>query len=113
MRLFLFSIACGLAVLGTAVAAHKIHADGPYSVLKSTKVGGSGGFDYVYADSEGRRLYVARSGQGARITIFDLDTLAPDGEIANTNGHGVAADTNSNHAFLLQASRLPCGTPRR
>jgi len=40
--------------------------DGPYKVLKTARVGGAGGFDYVYADDAGRRLYVARSGnQGA------------------------------------------------
>ena len=54
---------------------------GPYKVLRSAKVGGIGGFDYVNADSAARRLYVARSGQGARITVFNLDTLEPAGEI--------------------------------
>jgi hypothetical protein len=37
---------------------------GPYKVWKTARVGGGGGFDYVYADSEGRRLYVPRGGQG-------------------------------------------------
>ena len=36
-----------------------------------------GGFDYVYADAVGRRLYVPRNGQLARMTVFDLDTLDP------------------------------------
>ena len=73
---------------------------GPYKVIKTAKVGGAGGFDYVYADSAGRRLYVPRSGQqGARVSVFDLDTLAPVGEIANTNAHGAAVDPQSNHGF--------------
>jgi len=33
---------------------------GPYKVLKSAKVGGEGGWDYIYADSAGRRLYIPR-----------------------------------------------------
>src|SRR5258708_20323871 len=70
-----------------------------YKIIKTAKVGGAGGFDYVYADSVGRRLYVPRSGQGARVSVFDLDTLAPVGEIANTNGHGAAVDPKSNHGF--------------
>ncbi len=31
---------------------------GPYYVQKTAKVGGVGAFDYVYADSEGRKLYI-------------------------------------------------------
>ena len=46
-------------------------------MLKTAKVGGAGGFDYVYADESGRKLYVARSGNPGRINVFNLDTLAP------------------------------------
>jgi DNA-binding beta-propeller fold protein YncE len=72
---------------------------GPYSVSKTAKVGGDGGFDYVYADSDGRRLYIPRSGPTPRVTVFDLDTLAPAGEIANTNARGAAVDPKSGHGF--------------
>jgi hypothetical protein len=69
---------------------------GPYKVLKTAKVGGDGGFDYVYADDAGRRLYIPRTGQtGARITVFDLDTLASVGAIANANARGAAVDPKS------------------
>ncbi|HMB96772.1 MAG TPA: hypothetical protein VKK61_12085 [Tepidisphaeraceae bacterium] len=72
-------------------------ADQPYKVLKTEKVGGPGGWDYVYADADGRRLYIPR---GNRITVFDLDSLKSQGEIPNTNGvHGVAVDPKSNHGF--------------
>ena len=72
---------------------------GPYKVLQTAKVGGEGGFDYVYADDAGRRLYVPRSGPTGRITVFDLDTLKPVGEIANASAHGVAVDAKSHHGF--------------
>ena len=74
-------------------------AGGPYKLQKTAKVGGAGGFDYVYADVDGRKLYVPRTGQGARITVFNLDTLEPAGEIPNVNARGVAADPKSGHAF--------------
>jgi YVTN family beta-propeller protein len=75
-------------------------AGGPYKVVQSAKVGGAGGFDYVNADADGRKLYVARSGQtGARITVFNLDTLAPAGEIPGVGAHGVAIDSKSHHGF--------------
>src|SRR5271170_5718128 len=72
---------------------------GPYKVLQTAKVGGEGGFDYVYADDAGRRLYVPRSGLTGRITVFDLDTLKPVGEIGHASAHGVAVDTKSQHGF--------------
>jgi DNA-binding beta-propeller fold protein YncE len=72
-----------------------------YKVVKTAKVGGAGGFDYVYADSAGRRLYIPRPGNpGARITVFNLDTLEPAGEIPETSARGAAVDPKSNHGFV-------------
>lgn len=72
---------------------------GPYKILKMVKVGGDGGYDYVYADVVGRRLYIPRSGTAARITVFNLDTLEPAGEIPGVNAHGSVVDPKSNHGF--------------
>ncbi len=74
-------------------------AQGQYKILKTAKVGGEGGFDYVYADAAGRRLYIARTGPMARMTVFNLDTLEPAGEIPNVNARGAAVDPKSNHGF--------------
>jgi len=57
------------------VASIGLAQDGPYKVQKTAKVGGDGGFDYVTADADGRRLYVGRSGNPGRVTVFNLDTL--------------------------------------
>ena len=76
---------------------------GPYKVLKTARVGGEGGWDYIYADAAGRRLYIPRRGGGAdvqtRLTIFNLDTLEPAGEIAGVGGNGTAVDPKSGHGF--------------
>jgi len=93
--------------LGTAITAAVFAVcasvgsaqDGPYKVLKAAKVGGEGGFDYVFADAAGRRLYIPRTGNPARVTVFDLDTQASVGEIANTNARGAAVDPKSGHGF--------------
>src|SRR3984957_6822134 len=90
----------GIAIFVSLGLAQQAPATGPYKVLKTVKVGGDGGFDYVYADSVGRRLYVPRSGPSARITIYDLDTLEPAGEIPNVNGHGAVVDPKNNHGFV-------------
>lgn len=68
-------------------------------VLKTVKTGGDGGFDYVYADSAGRRLYIPRSGANARISVFNLDTLEPVGEIPKVSARGAAVDPVSHHGF--------------
>jgi hypothetical protein len=80
-------------------AAIGVAQDGPYKVQKTAKVGGAGGFDYVHADPVNRRLYIPRSGQGARVTVFNLDTLEPVGEIPNVNARGAVIDSASNHGF--------------
>ena len=85
-------------LLCTGIAAQTPSA-GPYKIVKTARVGGTGGFDYVYADTANRRLYIPRSGQGARVTVFNLDTLAPVGEIPNTSARGATVDPKSNHGF--------------
>jgi hypothetical protein len=62
------------------------------------KVGGEGTFDTAFADVEGRRLYIPRKGPG-RITVFDLDTLEPAGEIPDAAANGVVVDSKSGHGF--------------
>jgi len=93
-----FYIALGLVVIAASLAFAQSSA-GPYKVVKTAKVGGAGGFDYVFADAAERKLYVPRSGIGARVSVFNLDTLAPVGEIANTSARGVAVDPMSGHGF--------------
>ncbi len=73
--------------------------DNIYKVQKIVKAGGAGGYDYVYADSDGRKLYIARTGIQNRITVFDLDTLVLIDEISNINAHGVAVSAKSGHGF--------------
>jgi len=90
------AVAIALAAL---IGLAQTPAAGPYKVLKTAKTGGAGGFDYVYADVDGRRLYIPRTGPTPRVTVFNLDTLEPAGEIANTNARGAAVDPKSNHGF--------------
>jgi DNA-binding beta-propeller fold protein YncE len=88
-----------LAVVAMAPFSSFAQQTGPYKVLQTEKVGGEGGFDYVYADDAARKLYIPRSGPAGRITVFDLDTLKPLGEVANASAHGAAVDVKSQHGF--------------
>jgi len=99
MRSLCLLIASGLAIFAAAGLTPQ-SSDGPYHVIRTAKVGGDGGFDYVNADSSGRMLYVARSAQASsRVNVFNLDTLEPAGEIADTRAHGAVVDPRSHHGF--------------
>src|SRR5262249_34695840 len=103
-RLLVICVALG-ALLTTALTARQATSPGPYKVLKTAKVGGEGGWDYIYADSAGRRLYIPRNavtargatdtspavaGVEKRLTIFNLDTLDKVSEISGVAGNGAA-----------------------
>jgi DNA-binding beta-propeller fold protein YncE len=106
------------SVLAAAVAMFApiglAQQDAPYKVLKTARVGGEGGWDYIFADAAERRLYIPRGAARevaatdtrpavpaipARLTIFSLDTLEPAGEIAGVGGNGTAVDPRSGHGF--------------
>jgi len=99
MSRFCFGFAVALSVLAFTGWAQQAPVSGPYRVLKTAKVGGEGGYDYVSADADARRLYIARTGSAPRIMVYNLDTLEPVGEIPTTNAHGAAIDPKSNHGF--------------
>ena len=94
-----------LAVMAAFAPNGLTQPAGPYKVLKTARVGGEGSWDYIYADNAGRRLYIPRRGTPAapdvqtRLSIFNLDTLEPAGEIAGVGGQGAAVDPKSGHGF--------------
>lgn len=83
-RLNLFVFLFSLLLAGFAVAA-----SGPgYHVVKTYKVGGDGGWDYLLADPDTHRLYISR---GTHVIVIDADTGKSVGDIADTPGvHGIA-----------------------
>src|SRR5689334_11680367 len=105
----------GAVVLLTSVGVTlRAQTDGPYKVLKTAKVGGEGGTDYIFADTVGRRIYITRGATQAqaatdtrpevpafekRTTIFDMDTLAPVGTITGVGGNGATVCPNTGHGF--------------
>jgi DNA-binding beta-propeller fold protein YncE len=88
-----------LAVLLSLACFARAQDAGAYKVVKIQLVGGDGGFDYLTADPDGRNLFVARSGPGGHIGVFNLDTLAQVGDIPGTSAHGGAVDTVTGHGF--------------
>ncbi len=119
MKRFAIHATFAVALVAPALGAQQPGSDGPYKVLQTARVGGEGGTDYIYADVAGRRLYIPRGATRAvaatetapardaipgRLTVFNLETLAPTGEVVNTVGggaaNGAAVDSKSGHVFL-------------
>src|SRR5215467_5108306 len=103
-----------LAAIVTFAPIALSQQSGPYKVLKTARVGGEGGWDYIYADVAGRRLYIPRRGIAAaaatdsrpaapavpaRLSIYDLDSLQLIKEIEGVGGNGAAVDPKSHHGF--------------
>ena len=63
MRQFCLVLAVAIATFALIGLAQQA---GPYKVLKTARVGGEGGWDYIYADAAGRRLYIPRRGRRTR-----------------------------------------------
>jgi hypothetical protein len=98
--LAVYTLVAALSCVGVAHAQDS----SPYKVQKIQLVDGDGGFDYVTADSDGRNLYVARSGPTGHIGVFNLDTLAQVGDIPGISAHGGAVDTETGHGFATSSS---------
>jgi DNA-binding beta-propeller fold protein YncE len=61
---------------------------GGYHLLKTYKLGGEGGWDYLTFDSSTRYLYISH---GTHVAVIDVDTGKAVGDIADTPGvHGIA-----------------------
>jgi DNA-binding beta-propeller fold protein YncE len=79
-------------------AAVAVAAAGPgYKVIKTYKLGGEGGWDYMTADSAARHLYISRS---THVIVLDLDSGKTVGDIADTPGvHGIALAPDLGRGF--------------
>jgi DNA-binding beta-propeller fold protein YncE len=100
MRVSIALLVAAIAASAGFAVAQTTKESAPYKVLQITKVGGEGGFDYVYADSDSRKLFIVRSGRLGRCDMYDLDSLKMVDTIPGVNnGHGVAVDTKSGHGF--------------
>jgi DNA-binding beta-propeller fold protein YncE len=86
-------------VAATALAATVLAAADPgYKVVKTYKLGGEGGWDYLTADAAARRLYISRA---THVIVLDLDSGKTVGDIADTPGvHGIALAPELGRGFV-------------
>src|SRR5262245_16710493 len=83
MKRLLFTL-LAVRLLGGAVCA----SDAGLHVMKTYKLGGEGGWDYLKADPESHRLFISRA---THVVVMDTETGKPVGDIPDTPGvHGIA-----------------------
>jgi DNA-binding beta-propeller fold protein YncE len=87
---------CSLILIATLASA--LSAAPTYHVTKRIPIPGNGGWDYITADTEARRLYVPH---GTEVVVLDLDSGATVGKITGfKDAHGVAIASEFGRGFI-------------
>jgi DNA-binding beta-propeller fold protein YncE len=87
-----------LVLFTSLLANFAIAADSGYNVIKTYKLGGDGGWDYLNLDSSSRRLYISRA---THVIVIDADSGKPVGDIPDTPGvHGIALAPELGRGFV-------------
>src|SRR5215471_7980349 len=69
----------------------------PYKLVKTVPVPGSGSWDYVTVDADGRRVYLSH---GTQVDVLDADSGELKGTIPDTPGvHGIAIASDVGKGF--------------
>jgi len=88
----------GYLLSSTQNSRGAVAAAGAYHVIKRIPIPGDTGWDYITADSAGRRLYVPH---GIEVVVLDLDSGAIVGKITGQKDvHGVAVAREFGHGFI-------------
>jgi DNA-binding beta-propeller fold protein YncE len=91
----LHGIVGGIAAAFTLAAT--LAAADQYHLIKRISVAGDYGWDYLTADSEGRRLYVSHDRE---VVVLDLDSGALIGKIPGKSVHGIAIAKDFGRGFI-------------
>jgi DNA-binding beta-propeller fold protein YncE len=96
MRMLRFSSSAkwfgSIVALATTLAAAS-----EYHLIKRIPIPGDYGWDYLTADSDGRRLYVSHDRE---VVVLDLDTYAIVGTIPAKSVHGIAIASELGRGFI-------------
>lgn len=86
-----------LAIAGIARTAPQAVGPSGYHLMKTVKLGGTGGWDYLTVDPATHRLFISRA---THFTVVDLAQGKIVGDIPNTQGaHGVALAPEFNRGY--------------
>jgi DNA-binding beta-propeller fold protein YncE len=68
-----------------------------YHLIKRIPIPGDYGWDYLTADTEGRRLYVSHDRE---VVVLDLDSFATTGKSLGSDVHGIAIARNLGRGYI-------------
>lgn len=85
-------------LLAVALLCSRLFAADPgLHIIKTYKLGGEGGWDYLKMDSDTRHLFISRS---THVIVIDADSGKPAGDIPDTPGvHGIAIASDLGRGF--------------
>ena len=86
--LFLMFVVAAVTVQAATAGRH---------VIKKISIPGDYGWDYLTADTEGRRLYVSHDKE---VVVIDLDSEAIIGKVPGSDVHGIAVDHELGRGFI-------------
>ena len=98
-RFWQFCVAgTGITLVTLLLVTSGLAAAPGYHVIKTYKLGGDGGWDYLTIDAASRHLYISR---GTHVIVIDADSGKPVGEIPDTPGvHGIALAPEFGRGFV-------------
>lgn len=90
-----FTTSAAIAIVSSILAFASSSPE--YHVIKTFKLGGDGGWDYLTLDNSAHRLYISRA---TRVMVIDTESGKQVGEIGDTPGvHGIALVSVLNKGF--------------
>ncbi|MDR3748984.1 MAG: YncE family protein [Acidobacteriota bacterium] len=85
-------------IAATVLAAVPALAQKHYKVATQVKLGGEGGWDYLYYDKDGHRLFITR---GTHVMVVDTNSLKAADDIPDLSGiHGVTLAPELGRGFI-------------
>ena len=93
-----FCTSTRLALIGLLLTSFALAAAPGYHIVKTFKLGGDGGWDYLTFDTTSRRLFISRA---THVMVIDADSGKSLGDIPDTPGvHGIALAPDLGRGFI-------------
>src|SRR6266403_2595101 len=102
-----FAALFAAALFSVAMFSHAAAKPGApgYHVIKTVPVPGDEGWDYVYIDSNARRVYISHA---THVVVMNADTYAIEGDIPDTPGvHGITVASDFGRGFISNGRANP------
>ncbi len=98
-----YGVMAGLTLVTLLLVTSSLAAGPGYHLVKTYKVGGDGGWDYLTFDQSSRHLFLSRA---THVVVIDADSGKPVGDIPDTPGvHGIALAPEFGRGFVSNGGK--------